>query len=134
MISRLACSFFAVFQHTATRRWLRQNDEIKLIVDGFNTQPPEGGCAELRNGLWLGIEFQHTATRRWLRFMRSFLMTATLFQHTATRRWLRFKLPDKNFCGYSFNTQPPEGGCPARAALDPFNFQVSTHSHPKVAA
>ena len=69
MISRLACSFFAVFQHTATRRWLRQNDEIKLIVDGFNTQPPEGGCAELRNGLWLGIEFQHTATRRWLRFM-----------------------------------------------------------------
>ena len=66
MISRLACSFFAVFQHTATRRWLRQNDEIKLIVDGFNTQPPEGGCAELRNGLWLGIEFQHTATRRWL--------------------------------------------------------------------
>ena len=100
------------FQHTATRRWLRQGENLSRVE----------------------MLFQHTATRRWLRFMRSFLMTATLFQHTATRRWLRFKLPDKNFCGYSFNTQPPEGGCPARAALDPFNFQVSTHSHPKVAA
>ena len=54
--------------------------------------------------------FQHTATRRWLiRFWQSWL-PEIWFQHTATRRWLKqLFLP---FC---------------------LPFDVSTHSHPKVA-
>ena len=33
-----------------------------------------------------------------------------------------------------FNTQPPEGGCPARRNRLTAKSSVSTHSHPKVAA
>ena len=41
----------AEFQHTAARRRLRANT-IRLISerDGFNTQPPEGGCTRLPQG------------------------------------------------------------------------------------
>ena len=57
------------------------------------------------------IRFQHTATRRWLRQRLSLKRLMVLFQHTATRRWLPVA------CG----------------ALWVF-YEVSTHSHPKVAA
>ena len=34
----------ALFQHTATRRWLQPSAETTDILMSFNTQPPEGGC------------------------------------------------------------------------------------------
>ena len=34
----------------------------------------------------------------------------------------------------SFNTQPPEGGCNKESKMEFNSYQVSTHSHPKVAA
>ena len=37
-------------------------------------------------------------------------------------------------CCRCFNTQPPEGGCRLTYLQAPFQPQVSTHSHPKVAA
>ena len=124
----------ALFQHTATRRWLQiRSSALDHDVRCFNTQPPEGGC------LWLllvgdwGLWFQHTATRRWLlarwrhwMTCRKFQHTATrrwlligiscdrkclMFQHTATRRWLQQILILTNRYLYGFNTQPPEGGC-----------------------
>ena len=58
--------------------------------------------------------------------------TSTLFQHTATRRWL----PDTAETaagGRGFNTQPPEGGCDGKTYMLVLS-NVSTHSHPKVAA
>ena len=99
------------FQHTATRRWLQMIFYIFL----FHRQ------------------FQHTATRRWLPFNQILQRKTTQFQHTATRRWLHFDFFSSGVilkvsthshpkvaaskavlfsrCSFSFNTQPPEGGC-----------------------
>ena len=55
--------------------------------------------------------FQHTATRRWLQILSPSDRNTSGFQHTATRRWL------------------PQLKCMLYHFLD-----VSTHSHPKVAA
>ena len=33
----------SMFQHTAARRRLGQNDTLLIELSGFNTQPPEGG-------------------------------------------------------------------------------------------
>ena len=167
------------FQHTATRRWLlatipyakhirlvsthshpkvaAQTLHVSLVQsNGFNTQPPEGGCnntgfdisylhgfqhtatrrwllSHLRHGDFAQA-FQHTATRRWLRFIHLLTIYIPLFQHTATRRWLLegAKYAKQNLV--SFNTQPPEGGCTQTYDRTIFNRDVSTHSHPKVAA
>ena len=55
--------------------------------------------------------FQHTATRRWLPTMTVRRRYFPLFQHTATRRWL-----------------------PTYRKIISAFYEVSTHSHPKVAA
>ena len=115
------------FQHTATRRWL---------------QPTTGEPKRQK-------KFQHTATRRWLHLPLSMdclnkhvsthshpkvAATAALhthiitkFQHTATRRWLHNILRSKMLISISFNTQPPEGGCPQTRLIFPkyecFNTQ-----------
>ena len=81
------------------------------LISGFNTQPPEGGCIE--NGC--------QNIRR------------CMFQHTATRRWLLFRVFNSYLYQYSFNTQPPEGGCTIAQSFN-WAVDVSTHSHPKVAA
>ena len=121
----------------------------------FNTQPPEGGCVTTLIVSTIVSPFQHTATRRWLLSSFEDCISVTMFQHTATRRWLRaFGLSSQAI--FSFNTQPPEGGCHRQVIrLDKYRpFQhtatrrwlhlfsgllfnklgVSTHSHPKVAA
>ena len=77
----------------------------------FNTQPPEGGCNWHSFSFDSISPFQHTATRRWLPSCRSTRTPKQPFQHTATRRWL-----------------PTEG------ATITAGSNVSTHSHPKVAA
>ena len=103
------------------------------IASSFNTQPPEGGCT-------------------WIALCRAFLAE---FQHTATRRWLHGVIRWFSWSS-RFNTQPPEGGClldkisaailklfqhtatrrwlPCTQGRRLFVFDVSTHSHPKVAA
>ena len=43
-MSDYGVEIYAEFQHTATRRWLPQPIKGIAIFDGFNTQPPEGGC------------------------------------------------------------------------------------------
>ena len=59
-----------------------------VVANGFNTQPPEGGCRlrhycfERKNG------FQHTAARRRLLDFVHWLEVWQLFQHTAARRRL----------------------------------------------
>ena len=57
------------------------------------------------------LAFQHTATRRWLLFVLLLFVEDYVFQHTATRRWL---LTMK------------------QTIIE--MIEVSTHSHPKVAA
>ena len=145
-----------MFQHTAARRRLREHG--------------------LRNLFFFA--FQHTAARRRLRDRSHCHDRDRPFQHTAARRRLlassKRLLPDVSvsthsrpkaaanhffkLCGnrFSFNTQPPEGGCVKRMGKWRikycFNTQppeggcfdwhicfvticmVSTHSRPKAAA
>ena len=77
--------------------------------------------------------FQHTATRRWL--LRNSIEGTLVqwFQHTATRRWLlKLEAETAKFTEVSTHSHPKV------AAFDPRNEKqprsVSTHSHPKVAA
>ena len=99
------------FQHTATRRWLPW-----AVGNPFATH-----------------EFQHTATRRWLQPKPISIGTAALFQHTATRRWLpRTSALFGNAIGFQHTATRRwlrQGTGRADAV-----FEVSTHSHPKVAA
>ena len=104
-----------------------------VVANGFNTQPPEGGCRlrhycfERKNG------FQHTAARRRLpRFLRMPLNTGR-FQHTAARR----RLPGVHL------TLPIHHRFQHTAARRRLRFViiappalpgVSTHSRPKAAA
>ena len=62
------------------------------------------------------------------------LSTAPLkFQHTAARRRLpRSSIPYRSL-DFSFNTQPPEGGCFDTRILTISAAFVSTHSRPKAA-
>ena len=79
--------------------------------NGFNTQPPEGGCSlNFCTVNWVSL-FQHTATRRWLQ----------LHQHHARKEQL-----------VSTHSHPKVAACHNR--LTPSYIPVSTHSHPKVAA
>ena len=125
-------------------------------VRRFNTQPPEGGCCLNLFAQLILCTFQHTATRRWL--LNGFVYAScygcvsthshpkvaahrgrkhknhqATFQHTATRRWLPGALRCMQSFAPSFNTQPPEGGCTIAQSFN-WAVDVSTHSHPKVAA
>ena len=57
-------------------------------VQGFNTQPPEGGWVYITPKLCLKQGFQHTAARRRLEMGEMAKQLAEMFQHTAARRRL----------------------------------------------
>ena len=118
-------------------------------IDGFNTQPPEGGWGEGLLNLFGCGRFQHTAARRRLVSLVQVRLPQTRFQHTAARRrlahpptssshtynvsthsrpkaagWLRLVQHRRR---RGFNTQPPEGGWdelhPRTAGMQGFNTQ-----------
>ena len=124
-----------MFQHTAARRRLPAS--VKSNIESL-------------------FEFQHTAARRRLQIKKKRKKLDRGFQHTAARRRLPPSVPGIAILRRRFNTQPHEGGC-SIANLDvprvvlfqhtaarrrlrflfviEFGaFNVSTHSHPKVAA
>ena len=100
-----------MFQHTATRRWLRAFGLSSQAIFSFNTQPPEGGCASVFRSIavWNGFNTQppEGGCTAW----RTPDCNVCQFQHTATRRWLPHFLIFMDD-SEGFNTQPPEGGCP----------------------
>ena len=107
--------------------------ELEIRSSCFNTQPPEGGCA----CCFLGDHIQHCFN--------------TQPPEGGCWHFHCFYLPISGF-----NTQPPEGGCniysdleielikfqhtatrrwlPSAGGAANYYAQVSTHSHPKVAA
>ena len=166
------------FQHTATRRWLRgravclqrrgavsthSHPKVAASTNGrdltlswvsthshpkvaapllrglfvggvsFNTQPPEGGCRPRQSGCRLGGCFNTQPPEGGCRAGRSRYQINHEFQHTATRRWLHLsELQFQAWADVSTHSHPKVaaaggGGVRRRAA-------VSTHSHPKVAA
>ena len=100
----------AMFQHTATRRWLQVLLRSITSRRGFNTQPPEGGC-QTCGGCRAG-----------------FCRFNTQPPEGGCRRSSRHQNQPRRF-----NTQPPEGGCLVQRQYGQ-SILVSTHSHPKVAA
>ena len=102
-----------------------------MCVQGFNTQPPEGGWLLCPNNPNTFILFQHTAARRRLAATAAPSEAIKGFQHTAARRRLAHRLR-ANLKAVCFNTQPPEGGWHCRATSDAQQC-VSTHSRPKAA-
>ena len=78
--------------------------------------------------------FQHTAARRRLQDFQNALVLGIKVS-THSRPKAAAYLSEKQIIElYSFNTQPPEGGC--HLEIVPLNHKtgVSTHSRPKAAA
>ena len=79
----------SVFQHTAARRRLATSPAGEGWGEGFNTQPPEGGCG---TALWPekhDIVSTHSRPKA-AAVRRCGLKSTILFQHTAARRRLPF--------------------------------------------
>ena len=77
--------------------------------------------------------FQHTATRRWLRNNRYFNEKPIKFQHTATRRWLLARVSTVGQ-SYEVSTHSHPKVAAGKGGRPKSLTEVSTHSHPKVAA
>ena len=123
----------ALFQHTATRRWLLYHITTNTGHASFNTQPPEGGCLNNKTRINNKTSFNTQPPEGGCQLSNSALREISLFQHTATRRWLpnvanqiqTWLLVSTHshpkvaaLLAFSvltsstgFNTQPPEGGC-----------------------
>ena len=108
-----------LFQHTATRRWLLEqqtHDVARIRVSthshpkvaalpraktfaliGFNTQPPEGGCNTLIQYGKITVSFNTQPPEGGCFFPFGICTNKFLFQHTATRRWLPAMREGKGF-------------------------------------
>ena len=98
------------FQHTATRRWLRQLIALKTLRNGFNTQPPEGGCyLPFSQNTLLGVSTHShpkvAANCDGLAISGRFVSTHSHPKVAALNPFLQLSILG------CFNTQPPEGGC-----------------------
>ena len=126
--------YIAQFQHTATRRWLLP--VLCFILEfaaGFNTQPPEGGCAFLKI-LSRHIGSFNTQPPEGGCFAKTFYLFSCFLVSTHSHpkvaalvmgiRNANCKVSTHSHpkvaaavnvhwqrCRKSFNTQPPEGGC-----------------------
>ena len=101
-----------LFQHTATRRWLRYGCRTNLLHD----------------------RFQHTATRRWLRASsRNWHKSNRVSTHSHPKVAARGAVGRGVPRGVSTHSHPKVAACHA-FPLNVDGISVSTHSHPKVAA
>ena len=140
------------FQHAAARRRLSKPAANNDPNNGFNTQPPEGGCPKPRSpspscrcfntqppeggctSFFTDIKSLIVSTRSRPKAAGIKPVGRKLyewFQHAAARRrlfWPKPALPDLQ----GFNTQPPEGGCQLAAQFN-LGSGVSTRSRPKAA-
>ena len=143
------------FQLTAARRRLPLALAKVIEQEGFNSQPPEGGCARENLGR-VGNAAVSTHSRP-----KAAALTegkAHVYGHVSTHsrpkaaatsapstwsKWQSFNSqPPEGGCGRAknhprrlqrFNSQPPEGGCCLIIKM-PRIIGVSTHSRPKAAA
>ena len=121
------------FQHTATRRWLLTHIySASGRQNGFNTQPPEGGCIDVSGFSEQILVSTHSRTKAAARHC-CYIARYFWFQHTAARRRLLLS---------SMLLPPPplvstHSRAKAAAVLDgppPLGIVVSTHSRAKAAA
>ena len=121
------------FQHTATRRWLPPPMPALLSLNLVSTHSHPKVAAQRAIASIENLEFQHTATRRWLPVIPTMFQYFCGFNTQPPEGGCRSAVRSL-FIKQCFNTQPPEGGCFLLFYKVTCNFNVSTHSHPKVAA
>ena len=166
-----------MFQHTAARRRLVPDLIILGVLapvsthsrpkaagqmffnpptnlEGFNTQPPEGGWPRTRHNASMDRVSTHSRPKAaGRRYSRLTIPQSSFNTQPPEGGWAVLK--NQRFHGFSFNTQPPEGGWQTHNAVGKpatsFNTQppeggwinsdfcrkkqpaVSTHSRPKAA-
>ena len=77
-----------MFQHTAARRRLPIDmRKLKMLEEGFNTQPREGGCVVIRKTKGWNKVSTHSRAKA-AASMRASMNRHVMFQHTAARRRL----------------------------------------------
>ena len=81
--------FLTAFQHTAARRRLNANQHYTPECGSFNTQPPEGGCQEAKQGKQPVRVSTHSRPKA-ADAGEKIQNKKNKFQHTAARRRLRF--------------------------------------------
>ena len=99
-----------VFQHTATRRWLRRRVPSWLRCSRFNTQPPEGGCADRFDMPTDDPVSTHSHPKVAALALHHRIHKAIVSTHSHPK----VAADAANFAAAraaGFNTQPPEGGC-----------------------
>ena len=80
-----------------------------MQLEGFNTQPPEGGWCFANQYFCFGAEFQHTAARRRLDFENKGQENHMVSTHSRPKAAGPYVVLLPHFL-WGFNTQPPEGG------------------------
>ena len=105
-----------------------------LLAISFNTQPPEGGCPQIRGvgmvGQGVSTHSRPKAAAHNLPFFAFFCRVST---HSRPKAAATILTP-RDMPSPGFNTQPPEGGCATTICLTRGEIAVSTHSRPKAAA
>ena len=97
---------------------------------GFNTQPHEGGCCHYKCHVTQPVQFQHTAARRRLLIhsVVRCVLSSPVSTHSRTKAAaLSLCTLQHTICG--FNTQPHEGGCRSKSAAQhpPLGFNTQPH-------
>ena len=103
---------FSAFQHTAARRRLRELSQDFQAQENVSThsRPKAAASNYIHFPAWLGVS-THSRPK------------------AAAERWY-----GSRYSSFSFNTQPPEGGCIINRTCGVPYGRVSTHSRPKAAA
>ena len=123
-----------MFQHTATRRWLLVENRTEDCADYVSTHSHPKVAAFLGEFIKTCFICFNTQPPEGGCFIPTgFYEKTERFQHTATRRWLRFP-QSGNFLSKNVSTHshPKVAANLKKAFLR--DVKVSTHSHPKVAA
>ena len=81
----------AMFQHTAARRRLRRNAGCAACSQGFNTQPPEGGCRASSRSSAAPPSFNTQPPEGGCPQAQRWAVQNKVFQHTAARRRLPYR-------------------------------------------
>ena len=118
-----------MFQLTAARRRLAGKSRQSIaVLKNVSTHSRPKAAGTNTSFFKFKVMFQLTAARRRLGRLAKSTALSTRFQLTAARRRLAVLQSDYNANGFSFNSQPPEGGW--TNALIKFKHQNCFNSQP----
>ena len=117
-----------MFQHTATRRWLRLgNFTAPFAQHSFNTQPPEGGCVIRRFCDFGTVGFNTQPPEGGCSLFYRLPSPIHAVSTHSHPKVAAFAFKNQIAHIDRFNTQPPEGGCP-RWLIRPIPLEGFQHT------